>query len=259
MKNELTEVLKLYPHWVYWQLIDGKKVPINAKTGRYADTTDPETWTTYDEVDHTRQRGFVLSEEDPFTVIDLDHCIGAQGQVKSETSKVLLYFQSYTEVSPSGTGFHIWVRGKIPHAIKREMFEIYTVERYMTITENSVFNCPLADCQLHLDKVYEKYGRPAFDQEADEYDAKECREDLRKLYCVSEQLRRIWNLECDFLKSDGSPDCSSYDMALAGLLRDWSGEQITWAIKFFRAKHGFAPKHDRAIAITVAKALTNNA
>jgi primase-polymerase (primpol)-like protein len=252
MKNELIEALKVYPQWVLWMLRDGKKIPFQVSTGHFADVSNPKTWTTYDKVEGHPRKGFVLTEKDPLTVIDLDHCIGAHGQVKSETSRILMYFQSYTEVSPSGTGFHIWVRGKIPSAIKRTEFEIYSDLRYMTVTGNPTFNCPLASCQLQLDKIYEKYGQPSF-AEKEVFDTLNCREDLRQLYKVSPQLRRIWNLECDFKKSDGSPDCSSYDCALAGLLRDWSGEQITWAIKFFREKHGFAPKHEGAIALTIAK------
>jgi hypothetical protein len=126
----------------------------------------------------------------------------------------------------------------------------------MTITENAVFNCSLANCQLQLDKIFEKYGRTnSF--ESEEFEVQDCHEDLRKLYKVSAQLRRLWNLECGFLKADGSPDCSSYDMALAGLLRDWSGEQIMWALTFFREQHGFDPKHKKALEITIAKAFEN--
>ena len=189
-------------------------------------------------------------------MIDLDHCIGAQGQVGSQTTKILMYFQSYTEVSPSGTGFHIWVRGKLPHAIKRSEFEIYSNIRYMTVTGKATFNCPVENCQLHLDKIYEKYGHPSLATE-EIYETENCLVDMRKLYKVSAQMRRVWNLECGFLKADGSPDCSSYDMALAGLLRDWSGERICWAIKFFREQHGFAPKHKKAVMMTVCKAKEN--
>jgi primase-polymerase (primpol)-like protein len=252
--NELVKVLQPYHQWVLWMLRDGKKIPFQVDTGHFASVDKPDTWTTYDKVTGHPRKGFVVTEEDPFTVIDLDHCVDAHGQVKSETSKVLLYFQSYTEVSPSGTGFHIWVRGKLPNAIKRSEFEIYSTLRYMTVTENPIFNCPLANCQLQLDRIYAKYGQPSF-AEKEVFDVLDCQTDLRQLYKVSPQLRRIWNLGCDFKKSDGSPDCSSYDMALAGLLRDWSGEQITWAIKFFREKHNFAPKHEGAIALTIAKAL----
>jgi primase-polymerase (primpol)-like protein len=253
MKNELIEVLKPYKQWV---VHDKKKRPFQVSTGHFADVGDPNTWATYGAVKDSKRKGFVLTKEDPFTVIDLDHCIGAHGQVKSEITRILLYFRSYTEVSPSGTGFHIWVRGKIPSAIKRSEFEIYSELRYMTVTENPTFNCPLAICQLHLDKIYEKYGRPSF-AEKETFDAQECRADLYRLYRVSPQLRRIWNLECGFVKANGSPDCSDYDMALAGLLRNWSGERITWAIKFFREKHDFAPKHEKAIALTITKAFQN--
>jgi primase-polymerase (primpol)-like protein len=253
MKNELMKALKPYPQWVYWKTVEGRKVPVNIETGRYADTTDPGTWAKHEAIRPGNQVGFVLSEKDPFIVIDLDHCIGAHGQVKSETTRVLLYFQSYTEVSPSGTGFHIWMQGKVPSAIKRKTFEIYSSKRYITITGNPTFNCPLANCQLHLDKVYEKYGRSSLDQHGT-YDVENCHSDLRKLFKVSAQMRRIWNLDCGFEKANGSPDCSSYDMALAGLLKDWSGEQIVWALQFFREQHGFAPKHEKAIALTIDRA-----
>lgn len=251
MKNELIEALRTYPQWVAH---DKDKRPFQVDTGHFASVTNPETWTEYDRVESLKNKGFVLIDEDPFTAIDLDHCIDARGQVKSKITKILLYFQSYTEVSPSGTGFHIWVRGKIPSAIKRTEFEIYSNLRYMTVTENATFNCPLANCQLHLDRIYEKYGTPSF-KGGEIFDDVNCHEDLRKLYRVSPQLRKIWNLECNFLKSDSSPDGSAYDYALAGLLRDWSGEQISWAIKFFREEHGFAPKHEKAVALTIAKAL----
>lgn len=256
MKNELIETLRKYPQWVLWMSRDGRKVPFQVDAGHFASVDKPETWTTHDAVKQHKLKGFVLTENDPFTVIDLDHCIGAQGQIKSETSKILLYFQSYTEVSPSGTGFHIWVRGKIPSAIKKKTFEIYSTLRYMTVTENATFNCQVIDCQLQLNRIFEKYGRTNLFEKKN-YEAEDCHEDLRKFYRVSPQLRRIWNLGCNFLKADGSPDCSSYDMALAGLLRGWSGKQIMWALKFFREQHDFAPKHEGALQITVARALEN--
>lgn len=256
VENELIKAAQEYPQWVLWVLQDGRKIPFNVNNGRYASVDKPETWSTYDAVEERKRQGFVLTDKDPFTVIDLDHCIGKHGQIKSETSRALLYFQSYTEVSPSGTGFHVWVQGKIPSAIKRETFEIYSTLRYMTVTGNATFNCPLANCQLQLDRIFEKYGRTNL-FEREDFEVKDCHEDLRKLYKVSLQLRRIWDLDCGFLKADGSPDCSSYDMALAGLLRDWSGKQIMWALKFFREQHGFAPKHEKALQITVAKAFEN--
>lgn len=251
MKNELIEVLKSYPHWVTH---DKKKRPFQPGTGHFADVTDPSTWTSYEAVRNYPRKGFVLSEKDPFTVIDLDCCIDKQGRVESETSKILMYFQSYTEVSPSGTGFHIWVRGKIPSAIKRSEFEIYSNVRYITVTENPTFNCPLSNCQMQLDRVYEKYGQPSFTEREVFDEAVECKEDLRSLYRVSEQFRKVWNLECDFKKADGSPDWSSFDMALIGLVKEWSNEKIVWAVQYFREQHNAKSKHVGAILSTIGKA-----
>jgi primase-polymerase (primpol)-like protein len=231
-----------------------KRKDLFSPAGRFADVTNPDTWTDYETVKDHERKGFVLTNEDPFTVIDLDHCIGSHERVRPETSKVLSYFQSYTEASPSGTGFHVWVRGKIPSAIKRTEFEIYSNLRYMTVTGNPAFNCPLANCQLQLDKVYEKYGQSSFAEKEVFDEAIECKEDLRSLYRVSEQFRKIWNLECDFKKSDGSPDWSSFDMALIGLIKEWSNEKIVWTVQYFREQHNAKPKHTGAILSTIAKA-----
>lgn len=254
MENELIKTLRGYPNWVLWMLRDGRKVPFQPGSGHFASVNRPETWTTYDAVRKHKLKGFVLAENDPYTVIDLDHCIDAQGRAKNGTSKILLYFQSYTEVSPSGTGFHVWVRGKIPFAIKRETFEIYSTLRYMTVTGNAAFNCPVVNCQLQLDRIFEKHGRTSLVEKENFGSEDSCKEDLRGLYRVSKQFRRLWNLECDFLKADGSPDWSSYDMALIGLIRDWSNEKIVWAVQYFREQHSAKPKHVGAILTTIGRA-----
>lgn len=261
--NELIKTLESYNQWVCWKPQKSRKdnkvrkVPINPKTGDHASSTDSKTWSGYcGRVRNSPRRGFVLTDTDPFIVVDLDHCIGSHGRINLQATKILLYFQSYTEISPSGTGVHIWVKGTMPGAIKRKEFEFYSDLRYMTVTENPLFNCPLVDCQSKLDLVWKKYGKPFSVSETGPINPYDCLVDLRKIYKVSTKMREIWNLECDFFKADGSPDCSAYDMALAGLLRDWSSERIFWAIEFMRVEHGFAPKHSKAIIQTIQKAKT---
>jgi len=247
--NHLINELKVYPQWV---LHNKEKVPLQFG-GVYADTTNSKTWLTYDMVKNLTLKGFVLTETDPFTCIDLDHCVGAHGRVASETTKIIDFFRSYTEISPSGSGFHIWVRGKIPSAIKRNWIEIYSTERYMTVTENSAFNCPLANCQSQLDAIFEKYGNTQLFNSPELNEPIDCGDELRELYKKSEALRTLWNLESGFYKADGSSDWSSYDMSLASLLWAWPSEKIAWAINFFREEHGAKLKHGKAIALTIAK------
>ena len=75
--------LKERPQWVCWRYIerDGKptKCPFNARTGEMASSTDPSTWSTFDEaIAAWRQDprhegiGFVFAADDPFCGVDLD-------------------------------------------------------------------------------------------------------------------------------------------------------------------------------------------
>jgi Primase C terminal 1 (PriCT-1) len=56
--------------------------------------------------------GFVFSKSDPFTGIDLDRCLTADGQVKPWAQGIIERFaDTYMEISPSGLGVKIWARG----------------------------------------------------------------------------------------------------------------------------------------------------
>jgi len=41
---------------------------------------------------------------------------------------------SYAEISPSGRGVHIIAKGKTPAPLKRDRIEMYSAERYFTVT-----------------------------------------------------------------------------------------------------------------------------
>jgi hypothetical protein len=110
--------------WVCWreQERDGRqtKVPVDPNTDGFVSATDPETWGTFDE---TRAYagangigvGFVFTEADPFVGVDLDKCrVPATGTVAEWAKDIVERFDSYTEVSPSGTGYHVIVEGAFP-------------------------------------------------------------------------------------------------------------------------------------------------
>ncbi len=67
----IPEVLRAYPQWVGWryEARDGKrtKVPYDAKTGERASSTDPSTWSTYEQAravkNHYDGLGFVFTLE----------------------------------------------------------------------------------------------------------------------------------------------------------------------------------------------------
>ena len=93
--------------------------------------------------------GFVFRADDPFTGIDLDGCRDPKTEAVSEWAKeIVLKLGSYAEVSPSGTGVKIFVRGESPFATGRKIelsnaericakqpaIEVYNCGRYFAVT-----------------------------------------------------------------------------------------------------------------------------
>lgn len=146
--------LRQSPHWVYWKWEErnGKitKPPYDAVTHYGARSTDPETWHSFEEAMAAAEQrgsgvGYVLSAEDDLVGIDLDHCRDAvSGVVDDWARDIVREIASYTEVSPSGTGLRIFVRGKLPpEGRKRGNIEMYDRERYLTVTGRHVAGAPL--------------------------------------------------------------------------------------------------------------------
>lgn len=159
--NNIPQELKDFNQWVYWKNVDGVKIPFGTH-GQLAKTNDSKTWLTFTSVENYEREnmtgiGFILTGDDPYTIIDLDKCIIEALYPNDFCISVSGYFKSYTEKSPSGTGIHIVVRGKIPEAIKRPEIEVYSEKRYMAFTGDIVWNFPIRDCQTELDKIFKKY------------------------------------------------------------------------------------------------------
>jgi hypothetical protein len=147
-------------------------VPYDAATGREASSTDPSTWTTFEQAvgafghsDYYDGVGFVFTADDPFCGIDLDDCLDAGNSVASWAQEILRQFPSYTEVSPSGTGLKIFLRGRKPDGARcsaRDIdpagvggLELYDRARYFTVTGNvwPGSNTEVTDCQGALDAL----------------------------------------------------------------------------------------------------------
>jgi primase-polymerase (primpol)-like protein len=101
--------------WLCWRIEerDGKptKVPYGPRTGQRADSTVPETWGGYDEAVKAYEEhgydgiGFVFTTEDDLCGVDLDKCVAPEtGEIEEWAQEVIEELDSYTEISPSGTG-----------------------------------------------------------------------------------------------------------------------------------------------------------
>ena len=59
--------------------------------------------------------GYVLHDDDPFVAIDIDGGIDDGGQGKKWLPKLAPFLgDTYIDLSPSGTGIHLWYRGDLP-------------------------------------------------------------------------------------------------------------------------------------------------
>src|SRR5215510_1448473 len=148
--NELKE-LRQWVCWRYEWRVNGNgggywtKPLYNADTGRYADVSKPETWTTFDDAVAAYKRyehdgvGFVFTEDDPYTGFDLDDCV-VNGELSEDASDWVRRFRTYTEISPSGTGIKGICKGKpaFNGNNQKEGAEIYGDARYFTLTGHAI-------------------------------------------------------------------------------------------------------------------------
>lgn len=158
--------LRSLNQWCYWSYEDRggnkpTKVPYNV-SGNLVSVTDPSTWCSFDQVyDSFTAKGydgigFIFSDNDPFAFIDLDECsdtVDMQRQIK-----IYQEFDSYSEISPSGKGLHIIIKGKLPQGRRRSHIEIYSSQRYATMTGNVYNNKPVVDRDELLNMLFKQMG-----------------------------------------------------------------------------------------------------
>lgn len=145
-----------YLQFVNWKYVDrGKskpaKVPVNPHKLSNAGVTWPNTWAdihsavlTYQAQIALNRIGFVLTERDPIVMIDLDGCI-YNSEPNEFACNVLNHLGTYAELSPSGRGLRLFVHcHQQPEAIKRPEIEIYSKERFATLTGDVLDDRPIA-------------------------------------------------------------------------------------------------------------------
>lgn len=96
-----------------WVRHDAQKAPVRADNGRYASSTNPATWTTYEAAVgsvHGVGLGWVLGEG--VGCLDLDYCIGLSGALAPWARELVDAHRAdalLIEVSQSGRGLHIFL------------------------------------------------------------------------------------------------------------------------------------------------------
>jgi hypothetical protein len=219
LPNAAIAELAQLDQWVNWRYLtrNGKrdKPPVNPHTGELGDHTDPATWSTYTHVRESSTRiGFVFHPSDPYSGVDLDGCRNqATGVIEGWAQRWIDALASYTEISPSGTGVKIFVRGTLPEQLVHAMgphigIEVYSEKRYFAVTGQHLTGTPetIHDAQATLDLLWAEYHpkpapvAPRTPYTATQSEAPRGRQSARE---VIERLNRSNDLG-SYLESQGS-------------------------------------------------------
>ena len=259
----IPETLRKRDQWVCWreEERDGKptKIPVTPGAGGFASSTESETWASfeaaleYTETEHADGVGFVFTDDDPIVGVDLDDCRDPEtDDVDDRALDIIERLDSYTEVSPSGTGYHVLITGELPDGRNRRgSVELYDTARFFTVTGNHVDRTPtrVTRRQDALRAIHREYvdterdtaseseQRGGADDESPTTGAADVDVDLEDEELLEkarnasngEKFERLWNGN-----TVGYDSQSEADMALCCLLAFWTGGDRTQMDHLFR-------------------------
>lgn len=217
----IPDSLRELDRWVLWRYATtdtGRqtKKPFQAD-GRPASSTDPATWTTCEAALNAYDRGsfdgigFVFSDQDDISGIDLDDCL-VNGALKPWAQEIVAAFsETYMEVSPSGTGIKIFCRATLPDKGRKKVFsdggiEVYDRDRYFTVTGHAWCGAPseIEDYQAEVVRLYQRitedgHGKRAYDlRDHQKVSAKQKEGDPSRHEFLKTQAARGRNLGMEF-------------------------------------------------------------
>jgi len=145
--NKLFEKFGEQKRWISWQpkeIIErnGDKKMSKIPLGK---SNDPSTWHTLSEIKDQSRVGIMFGLDKKFLGIDIDHCVNPQTNriEHSERDNIIELIKkadTYMELSPSGTGVHLYFELTEPlelEANKKAPYECYSSLRFFTVTGNS--------------------------------------------------------------------------------------------------------------------------
>lgn len=250
--------LKARDQWIcwQWQCRQGKwtKIPVSAATEGQARSNDPDTWSSFETaLAHMKRRslsgvGFVFHPEDGLAGVDLDGCRSAgTGEIERWALEIVSELDSYAEVSPSGTGVKVFVRGELPPGRRRKSsVEMYDRGRFFTTTGHRLEGSPteLQDTSDALSELHARiFGKQAEAAQAGGSYVSGTAETMADAELL-EMARHAANGE-KFQRLYFDGDASSYatasndgrseaDLALCSLLAFWCGPYTERIDRLFR-------------------------
>jgi putative DNA primase/helicase len=253
--------LRQLDRWVAWRLEqrDGKptKVPYRTDGQGRASSTDPTTWSTFEQALSTASAadGFGLALGDGLVGIDLDGVLGADGAIASsfqlpDVAAWIATLNSYTERSPSGTGLHIIGQGEIPtwSGNRTGPVEVYGAGRYFTVNGDVFEGLATVRNLRELERFLEAAGlrktepssngrSPTVVVDLDDRELLERASGARN----GAEFDRLWSGD-----TSGFASASEADLALCSRLAFWTGRSAGRIDRLFRSSGLYREKWERA-------------
>lgn len=142
--NLIPYELRVLDQWVCAN--EGSKVPMQATCSFPASSTNPLTWSSFDEAVAAVERGWYdyigfVFNDNGIVGIDIDDGYTPEGIMTQLATDILGSCEGYTERSRSGRGFHIFLKGDIPFKGKNNLagVEMYKTARFFIMTGDALW------------------------------------------------------------------------------------------------------------------------
>lgn len=153
--------LKALPQWVCcW---NDSKIPMRAFERKAASSMDADSWSDFDTAEASVEAGYYdhvgfVFADNGIVGIDID-CGFDDGFLTPLCVDIMTTCKSYTEVSKSGRGVHILLKGTLPFTGKnnRAGVEIYQSRRFFVTTGKVLLYHELCENQAGIDYVIKRY------------------------------------------------------------------------------------------------------
>jgi len=204
-----------------------------------ASSTDPKTWVSLTDAQKKNDNVGIILHDRLLVCIDIDHVLKGKKIVSEEKERIaelILEADTYTEVSQSGTGLHLFFAVEEPIFIahnKKAPFEVYSSGRYIAVTGNPYGEAKevrtltqreaAALIELAIPQIDEQQEKKDIGQESSTKGYfKDDATLLSRMFASKngEKIRRLYDGDLSEHKNDGSTG----DMALCSHLAFWSGK-----------------------------------
>ena len=143
--------------------VSDTKIPLKLD-GFPASPSDEDTWSSFDDVakridsNFFDYSGFVF-HNDGYVGIDIDKGFNEDGSISPLAYDIISHCKSYTELSKSGRGFHIIVKGMLdtPGMNNFNGVEIYSDKRYFVTTGKVFIYNKIIENQDSINYVLDNY------------------------------------------------------------------------------------------------------